>query len=271
MRDVRYANTIAKIYDAAIEPSLWPQALAMVAQTLDVLGAAYFVIDKRHRNLKSTSFAGPIDLVKAEYRSYYWAVDPYRPLVEAAPTGQFVQLSQRLAAPVLHTSEWYNDFVRAAGVHDLVAARLYETESEIMVAGVHYAPQGSATPHGPVLADARLLSLFDALRRAARIHSKVCGLHWRAAIGTRLIDHIAVGVIVCDRYASVLETNHAAEQAIMRGDGLLIRNGQLCARRVFETEHLNQLILAAAGARRPLMAGHMLVAGAMEIALMPSR
>jgi len=65
-------------------------------------------------------------------------------------------------------------------------------------------------------------------------------------IAQRALDLLATGVIVTDEGRSVVEMNQAAEAIVQIGDGLIIRNGQLCARRVFETAKIAKLIAGAA-------------------------
>src|ERR1700754_3170069 len=47
------------------------------------------------------------------------------------------KLSECLPASVLARSEWYNDFVLACGVRDIVGTRLVDTLSHIAIFGLH--------------------------------------------------------------------------------------------------------------------------------------
>ena len=56
------------------------------------------------------------------------------------------------------------------------------------------------------------------------------------AIGSiAALDQLCAGVIVTDNTGLIVEMNRAAEEILQLGDGLFIREGHLCARRVFET------------------------------------
>jgi DNA-binding CsgD family transcriptional regulator len=73
-----------------------------------------------------------------------------------------------------------------------------------------------------------------------------------------VLDQFCAGVIVTDDGGQVIEMNRAAEAIVQIEDGLLIRSGQLCAGRVFETARLAKL-RSAAVERTGAAAGRMLV------------
>jgi hypothetical protein len=84
------------------------------------------------------SFCGPSVEFKPDYLAYYAALDPYRPVCDAAPTGSLVRLSQSVPAADLRKDEWYNDFVIKCGVREIVGARLACDFSRTAILGVHY-------------------------------------------------------------------------------------------------------------------------------------
>ena len=55
-----------------------------------------------------------------DYVNYYAVRDPFRPLIETAPTGNWVQLSKCLPQTVLRSDEWYNDYAVKAGIGDII-------------------------------------------------------------------------------------------------------------------------------------------------------
>jgi DNA-binding NarL/FixJ family response regulator len=57
----------------------------------------------------------------------------------------------------------------------------------------------------------------------------------------------------------VTEVNRAAEQILRRDDGLTVRQGKLCAERVFEHDKLAQFIALAADGKTPAAVRQMLV------------
>lgn len=243
MRSHSYSRLVSTIYDAAVEPRLWPAALQSVAEAFGAVGAAYVVQDKRTDRVGWISVSGPCVQLKADYVSYYSTRDPYRPILGAAPSGRWLRLSSSLPKTVLRGNEWYNDFVVKSGVGDILAARLFEHGSYTARFGIHQGiKQARLTPARSL----PLPALFEALSRAAQLHYEFRRLSQRSSIALRALDQVATGVIVTDCEARVIDINRAAERAITSGDGLMVRHGRLCTRRVFETAKLAKLIAAAA-------------------------
>jgi DNA-binding CsgD family transcriptional regulator len=79
-------------------------------------------------------------------------------------------------------------------------------------------------------------------------------------VALQALDRLCSGVIVSDDGGRVVEMNRGAEAMVDLEDGLAVRNGQLCARRAFETAKMSKLISAAAGVGKTGgAAGHMLI------------
>jgi len=72
-------DTIASLYDAAIEPAARHRGLSMLAQTLDAAGAFYLVWDKENGTVVDCVAAGSLsaDFV-ALYRTRWGALDSRR-------------------------------------------------------------------------------------------------------------------------------------------------------------------------------------------------
>ena len=88
----------------------------------------------------------------------------------------------------------------------------------------------------------------------------VRNLRRRSSIAGQALDRLCAGVIVADDCGRVIEMNRAARSILAAEDGLAVRDGQLCAGRVFETSRLAKLIAAtAAGGNAGTVAGRMLI------------
>jgi DNA-binding CsgD family transcriptional regulator len=79
-------------------------------------------------------------------------------------------------------------------------------------------------------------------------------------VALQALDRLCSGVIVSDGGGRVVEMNRGAHAMMQLEDGLAVRNGQLCARRAFETAKMAKLISAAAAVGKTgVAAGHMLI------------
>ena len=104
---------------------------------------------------------------------------------------------------------------------------------------------------------ASLRDLTDPLSN--RLHAELRELGWKSAAALRALDQVAAGVIITDAKGSVVEMNRAAENVLRREDGLLVRQGKLCAQRIFDHEKLARAIAVAANWKTAAAVARMLV------------
>jgi DNA-binding CsgD family transcriptional regulator/PAS domain-containing protein len=191
--------------------------------------------------------------------SHYGKIDPSRAIWdEAARCGVLLRVSESLPQSLLRHDEWYNEWLLRGGICDILGTTLYESPSRKMSIGL-YRAIGDVGPF-PRAAE-QLQALMPSLRNAARLHVGLIDAGYRSALGRNSIDQLAAGAISTDKDGRIIEANQAGEQILLAGDGLTMRNGQISARRSFETAKLASLIAdaAAAGASVP-SAGCMLIA-----------
>jgi hypothetical protein len=128
-------RVIAKINDAGLVPDAWPEALKALTDALGVAGAACIVSNKTTSRVDWVCFSGLSAELQCEYINHYAPLDPFSPLVRVTPG--WTKLSQHLPDSLLRKSEWYNDFVMACGVRDILATRLVDTSSHSVLFGLH--------------------------------------------------------------------------------------------------------------------------------------
>jgi DNA-binding CsgD family transcriptional regulator len=250
-----FMRAIWGISEAALAPDRWPATLQSITEAVGASGGNYVLLNKRTGNIEWVSSAGLSTDVN-QYVNYYAARDPYRPILEAASRGSWVQVSKCLPETFLRRDKWYNDFLLKAGIRDVAGARLFETASHTVIFGLMYGIyQAPPSAVGAV----RLQELFEPLSNAAHLHAELRELGWKSAAAVRALDQLARGVIITDGHGRVIEMNRAAEQILRRDDGLTVRQGKLCAERVFEHDKLARLIALAANGKTPVAVRQMLV------------
>jgi hypothetical protein len=125
----------AKIHESESSPDAWPDALASLTDALGMGGAACIVFNKNSNSPDWVFFSGLSAALETRYMHYYASLDPFSPLLHVVPG--WTKLSECLPQAALMKSEWYNDFVLACGVRDIVATRLVDSESHWIVMGLH--------------------------------------------------------------------------------------------------------------------------------------
>src|SRR6185369_2509905 len=134
---------------------------------------ALIISNKSTGTVEEACFVGLSAEFKSDYIRHYAALDPYSPLLD----GSWKKLSECFSDPVLRKSEWYNDFVLACGVRDIIGARLVETPDYHVIFGIHQQIGRSF----PARLDSLIELVTDPLRRAAERNVE----HLRPTIGAR--------------------------------------------------------------------------------------
>src|SRR5258707_4840562 len=127
------SSVVSKFHDAADSPEAWPDAVKAVTDVAEVACAALIILNKSTGNVDEACFSGLSAEFKSDYLRYYAAVDPYLPLLNEG----WKKLSECLPDQLLRKSEWYNDFVLACGVRDILAARIVDTSDHCVIIGIH--------------------------------------------------------------------------------------------------------------------------------------
>jgi hypothetical protein len=125
----------AKVRDAERAAEAWPEALKSLTEALGAAGAACIVANKNSHSADWVCFSGLSEGFRSDYVDHFAPLDPFLPHLNVFP--RWIKLSDCLPQSVLRQSEWYNDFVLACGVRDILGTRLVETPSHLVYVGVH--------------------------------------------------------------------------------------------------------------------------------------
>jgi DNA-binding CsgD family transcriptional regulator len=243
-----FDKTVASIFDAVLDERVAPSALQAVAGYTGSAGAAYLLVNKLTSQVSALHRWGCSTGSIPEYLTHYSKIDPFRVIQEKAPSGVLARVTERLPQSVLRNDEWYNDCVLKSGVCDILGTKLHESRSHMAIVGL-YRAVGDVNPDPWDLGAVR--ALMPSLCNAASLHLGLIDMGYRSAIMRGRLDHDAAGVMFTDKDGRVIETNQAAERILRLADGLTIRNGQICARRSFETAKLAEFIAKAANSSHP--------------------
>jgi hypothetical protein len=129
------SRVVANIRDSERAAEAWPEALKSMTKALGAAGAACIVVSKHSNNADWVCFSGLSERFTSHYVDHFARLDPFLPLLNVAR--RWIKLSDCLPQTLLRQSEWYNDFVLACGVRDVLGARLIETPSHLVYVGVH--------------------------------------------------------------------------------------------------------------------------------------
>jgi DNA-binding CsgD family transcriptional regulator len=253
-------DTIASLYDAAIEPATRRRGLSMPAQTLDAAGAVYLVWDKENNLATDCVVAGTLtaDFVNL-YRTRWGAVDPRRRFLERAHAESiFVSHYDRTDA-ILEDGGFERAFLAEQGIGHSLGANLTAIGREYRQIFVERAAGRPPFSAADVIEFRRLVHhMANAERLARSIDERA--LDWE--LPQRILDNMSVGALVADQTGQVRFANAAAEEILAENDGLSRRDNRIQAARSFETNSMLAALrdVAVAGRTDKREGGALLIA-----------
>lgn len=249
----------SQIYEAASAPDAWPGALQAVAEVVGAVGAACRILNRRSGETEWVAMSSRYPArATIDYIRHFAAIDPFLPIVTAAPNGRWMRLSECIPTHVLRRDEWYCDFMVKQGVVDTTVSPLFDSGDRLFMLGIQ---QGVGQK--PIQPDdnAALQPLLRPLRQAAQVTIELRRARSAARAATIAAEQLAIGIVLCTPEGRILEINQPAERLIQSGESLTVAEGRIASRRNFETDHLRSLIAAAGGTRSDVAGGRMLLGG----------
>lgn len=218
------SRLVSGVYDAAVRPAVWADAIRDMHQFLGGVGGILLAGDGGGR-------AVPIATTLPEeagqsYAEYYCQLDNEVRYMQQGPVG-VVRSSRDLMAPA-RNAEFYSEWMRPLDLEDGLFVRLTRGEHPVCLV------LGFPRPMGYLSAPERvkvLTGLVPHLQQALRTQARLGAAAERA-------DHLAEalalhrhGIVIVGPGLLVLEANPAAERMLARHDGLLVDHGRITARR----------------------------------------
>lgn len=250
------------LYDAALDPDLWPAALAALAAALAAPAALLKTSttgDRRTAGVLATAGLEPAAALACG------AIDPASdPLCEAAERrfGEPVMTGVEVSAEQIAASEFGRLVLQPARLaHALGAA--FQAAEGVFVSLWFFRPGETPFDHG----DARALAAWlPHVARALALQHRISSAESASAASSAAFDRLALGAVMVDERARLIIINRLAERLLAAGDGLKVSGGVLCAGTPAATARLHAAIRdsarEAAAAGRTRSAGLRLVRAA---------
>jgi DNA-binding CsgD family transcriptional regulator/PAS domain-containing protein len=239
--------TVDLIYDAALEPGLWPEALTRVAVMLNGVGAL-IVHDDFVRTDRSFLLPGRLD--PQLYRNYvddYMPANPWAIAATRMTPGTIVSIADMVPTDRLTRTSFYQDVLRPQDIlHCLVETAVQTPTSALSVAVVRSPGMGE----GDADDKARFAQVSHHLARAARLTVRTAEASRERTSLEHTLDALEHGVLLVDRDARLIWANQAAERFLAANDGLRLAGGVVHGASGSVTRALAALVADAATKRR---------------------
>lgn len=232
-------ETIDLLYQAAIDPGLWPDALDRLACATGGVGTAMIPITPQ--NITGLIVSPALAEANVEYEKEWWQHD----------TRVLRIFSRKLRGGVCCEAELFSDeevardplrqeFLRSYGI-GAFAAQLVQPLPNFVVA---FSVQRSlARGHFERRELATLGLLGKHAARALLLSTHLTAARRTEGVLAEALEHFQCGALIVDRAMRVIHANAAAEKLI--GDGLAIRDGQLAASSPGEQRRFQRFLIGS--------------------------
>jgi DNA-binding CsgD family transcriptional regulator/PAS domain-containing protein len=226
---------ISAIYEAGIDFSRWPNALARLATAFDAPSAGLA------RNGLTADACWVITSAQeprlaSDYADYYHGVNPIWRLTPATPAGTVQTDNMVMPREQLARTEFFQDFLRPYGIGGMLNAVALLEDGRQTVVTVH----ARRELRDDQVALYRLLTPH--LRRAVQLNVRLSAASINYAATMEVVDRLDEGVLFVDEVAKVVFANRAAEALFATNGGLRRKADQLQAAIVSETAALHAVI-----------------------------
>jgi len=231
--DEEYDALVGALYQGTLDTTPWRAFMARLLEAMDAMvvsltlrppraGDAGLILNHLRPYTTSAgqtfSKADPGDWPSMAYREQFFALDPF---VDLRPL-EVLSLQDLMSLQQLRESGYYRQFLEPAGILYIIGADVREPGG--MEARLRVSRGPEEKPFGA--ADKQLLqALLSHLARALEISARLARSESERAVYAGAVDQLAVGTIILDGNAQVLNTNRVAAQLLALADGMRV-NGQ---------------------------------------------
>ena len=226
MHDVEHIpSLIGDIYDASLDPSLWPHVLAKTRDFVGGAGASLFSKDVTSKTGTVYYDSGDMDpAYRHLYFDKYVRFDPVTSGHVTAEVGQPICTADIMPHEELRKTLIYHEWVRPQGVVDFVSAVLDKSATGAALFGVFRLEQ-----HG-LVDDAtlwRARQVVPHIRRAVLIGRVIEHKTAEAAALADTLDGIRAGMFLVDASGRIVHANASGHALAEAGVALRATDGRL--------------------------------------------
>jgi DNA-binding CsgD family transcriptional regulator len=230
---------IEKVYEAALDDTLWPSLAPEIARTFESTSTAVITQDIKRGTVRQLTLTSNLDSqLWEQYRSYYHRYDVWVERGIKYGFSKVVASKDIVTDSELEGTEFY-DFLRKTETFYVVGSVFPVSNDEIGVLGIHR-PRNGANYNEE---DKRRVAMFVThLIRALQINRKFSDeeLNHRAAVDT--VDRLKVATMVVTAECRVVYANREAESLLSQGDGLGVTHGRITTPARSTTELLMRMV-----------------------------
>ena len=236
------SGLIGSIYDAALEPSLWPSVLGRAAEFVGGPAAALFSKDASSK----TGFVAYDSGIDPHYKRLYF--EKYIKLDPATTGHFFAKVEEPMATADLvpydefAQSRFYLEWAKPQGLVDFVASVLDKSMTGAAMFGVFRHERDGVVDEE---ARRRMQLVTPHIRRSVLIGRLIDLKTAEAETFSGVLDSLNAGMFLVDAAARIVHANAAGLAMLSAGEPLRSMNGIFCASDPLADKHLHEVFAAA--------------------------
>jgi DNA-binding CsgD family transcriptional regulator/PAS domain-containing protein len=239
----QFEEYVTEIYDAAVEPLLWPIVLERLRRRLGAEFVSIVAIHKptiRINHIHHTSWdtTAISDLAERQLVRI-----PMRDKILFGMLDTPVSTLQLMPEEEFRQSGFHRDWVAPNGLRDGSTTLIADMAEELITIGFVTSQQRE-----PVTADEMMFvqRLSPHLRRAFMIGETLERTRWGAEIALSALSGIATPILICDATGRLIFANPSAEKTLHADGPLLVRNGHVETRSLAVRTNFSEALRRAA-------------------------
>jgi DNA-binding CsgD family transcriptional regulator/PAS domain-containing protein len=217
-------DVVGGIYEAALEPAKWPDALGRLADEFGAQSAAAFVVDVSIAEVGFIAVSGLDPRLIDDYIAYYAQVDPWNEYLGRRASGGPIVSQTVMDDQAFERTEFYNDFLRDQNIFHAMGGFVVRSGALAFLCGVQRPRERGAFAAADLQ---RMKELFPHLERAIRIHRRLAREGGLRDGMTAALDRMPLAAILADRFGRAVWMNRPAEDLVRHADGLRLRDGRI--------------------------------------------
>ena len=237
-----FLDLAGMIYDAAIEPTRWPQVAEEASRAFEAPFITLGVVGRDGNEVMRAATQGVGELNLSGYMTP--ETNPGLAFSALTPPTTVESRDRMVPDSDLERSPFYQELMRPYGLWHVAIVNAHRDATVLAPMGLLRGRR--ERPFDDVELTA-LRALAPHLNRALRVTLRLKEMQARADALAAMSDRALTAIVVTDAFGRIAEANRLARVILGEVDGLLIRDGMLRAARGDDNARLTRLILEAGG------------------------
>jgi len=223
----RALSLTGDIYDAAIDPSLWPEVLRKLCEFLGSAASGLNSHDVAAGTCRFHFSWGDDPHFTRLYLEKYINLNPHLVSLMMLDVGEVGQASRMMPIEKFRNTRFYNEWARPAGYGDLTVAMIEKSANIVTFLSAPH--RDCESPVGAV-PRRRMEMLVPHVRRAVAIGNVIAMHKIDASVLSDAVDALSAGVFMVAEDGRMIRANESGQAMLKAGDMLVLDRGVLAAR-----------------------------------------